>query len=102
VQRERGRILDAFYLLCAAVLVCVLGGRAFPLAHIYKVNPLLVLYGLISVGFFAGAREDYRKQFRSPRFNVFACCWVVIDNIDTESDEGLNLDVDGVGFVRRQ
>jgi hypothetical protein len=81
VQRQRNRILDIFYLVGAALFVCVLAGTAFVLADIYHVNPLWVIVSFISVGFFAGAREDYRKEFRSPRFLAFVCGWVVINVI---------------------
>jgi hypothetical protein len=81
VQRQRNRMLDLFYLIGAAVLLCVLGAGAFIVADIYRVSPLWVMVSLISVGFFAGAREDYRKEFRSPRFVAFVCGWVVINVI---------------------
>jgi hypothetical protein len=80
-MRQRNRILDILYLVGAAVFLCVLGGGAFIVADVYHVNPLLVIVSLISVGFFAGAREDYRKEFRSPRFVAFVCGWVVINVI---------------------
>jgi fatty acid desaturase len=37
------------------------------------------MVSFISIGFFAGAREDYRKEFRSPRFVAFVCGWAVIN-----------------------
>jgi hypothetical protein len=77
-MRERSRILDLLYLIGVALLVCVLGVGAFLLADRYHVNPLWIFVCLISVLFFAGAREDYRKQFRSARFVAFVCGWVVI------------------------
>jgi hypothetical protein len=79
MQRQRSRIVDMFYLMGAALLVCVLGLGAFLLADIYHINPLWALFGLISVGVLAGAREDYRKEFRSPRFVAFVIGWLVIN-----------------------
>jgi hypothetical protein len=79
VQRQRNRILDMFYLIGAALLLCVLGVGAFLVADIYHINPAWVFFGLISVGFFAGAREDYRKEFRSPQFVAFVVGWLVIN-----------------------
>ena len=32
-----------------------------------------------SIGFFAMAREEYRKEFRSIRFVRFVCGWLVIN-----------------------
>jgi len=81
VQRQRNRILDMFFLVGAAVLVCVLFVGAFIVAEIYHVDPLWIILSGISVGFFAGAREDYRKEFRSRRFVAFVCGWVVINAI---------------------
>ena len=78
LMQGRSRILDTFYLIGAAVLVCVLATGAFLLADIYHINPLWAFFGLVSVGVLAGAREDYRKQFRSARFVAFVCGWVVI------------------------
>jgi uncharacterized membrane protein SirB2 len=81
VRRQRSRLLDLFYLVGAAVLLCVLGAGAFIVADIYHVNPIWVMVSFISAGFFAAAREDYRKEFRSPRFVAFVCGWVVINVI---------------------
>jgi hypothetical protein len=74
-------MLDLFYLVGAAVLLCLLGVGAFIVADIYHVNPLWIIVSGISIGFFAGAREDYRKEFRSPRFVAFVCGWIVINVI---------------------
>jgi hypothetical protein len=79
MQRQRSRILDTFYLVRAALLVCALGLGAFAVAEIYHISPLWVFFGLISAGFFAGAREDYRKEFRSPRFIAFVVGWLFIN-----------------------
>jgi hypothetical protein len=75
----RTRIKDLSLLLGAGLLVCLLAGAAFLIADIYHVNALWVIVSLISVGFFAGAREDYRKEFRSVRFVAFVCGWIVIN-----------------------
>jgi hypothetical protein len=78
-QRERNRIADMFYLVFAALLVCVVGVGAFLLADIWHANPLWVFFSLASLGILAGAREDYRKQFQSPRFVAFVCGWAVLN-----------------------
>jgi hypothetical protein len=75
----RKRIVDLCLLVGSGLLVCILTGGAFLLADIYHVNPLWVIVSFISVGFFAGAREDYRKEFRSAHFVAFVCGWVVIN-----------------------
>jgi uncharacterized membrane protein len=79
MQRERSRLYDAFYLVGASLLVCVIGVGAFALADIYHVNSLWIFFGLVSVGFFVGAREDYRQQFRSPRFVSFVGGWAAVN-----------------------
>src|SRR4029077_11331181 len=79
MQRQGSRVVELLYLIGAALLVCVLGLGAFLLANIYHINALWVLFGLISVGVLAGAREDYRKEFRSPRFVAFVISWLVIN-----------------------
>jgi len=81
VGRRRNRILDTIYLIGAALLVCVFGVGAFVLANIYHINPLWIFFGLISVGFVTFAREEYRKEFRSPPFIAFVSGWVVINII---------------------
>jgi len=63
----------------SALLVCVLGVGAFVVTEVRHVNPMWVLLSLISVGFFAGVREEYRKEFRSVRFIFFVCGWLVIN-----------------------
>ena len=81
VQRERSRVLDGFYLVGTALLVCLVGGGAFAFAEIYHFNPLWVFLSLISIGFFAGAAEEYRKELRSPRFLAFLFGWLLVNCI---------------------
>jgi len=64
-------------LVGAALLVCAVGVGAFVVAKIRHVNPLWVFLGLISCGFFAFAREEYRGEFRSVRFLLFVFGWLV-------------------------
>jgi hypothetical protein len=78
-QSARKRIVDLCVLVGSALLVCILGGGAFLLAEIYHVNPMWIFVSLISVAFFAGAREEYRKEFRSVRFVAFVCGWIVVN-----------------------
>jgi hypothetical protein len=73
------RLLDLCRLIGAALIVCVLGVGAFAITDAYNINPMWVLLSFISVGFFAMAREDYRKEFRSVRFLLFVCGWAVIN-----------------------
>lgn len=61
-------ILDFCVLIGSALIVCAVGVAAFIIAQIRHINPLWVFFALISIGFVAGAREEYRKQFRSIRF----------------------------------
>jgi len=71
------KILDLCYLVGSAVLVCAVGLGAFAVAEIRHINPLWVFLSLISLGFVVFAREEYRKEFRSVRFVLFLCGWVV-------------------------
>ena len=60
-------------LVGSALIVYVLGGGAFLIAEVRHINPLWVFLSLSSIGFFAMAREEYRKEFRSIRFIRFVC-----------------------------
>jgi hypothetical protein len=73
------RLLDLCFLIGSALLVCILGVGAFVVTEIRHVSPMWVLLSLISVGFFVGVREEYRKEFRSVRFIFFVCGWLVIN-----------------------
>jgi uncharacterized membrane protein YqgA involved in biofilm formation len=66
-------------LIVSAVLVCAVGLGVFAIAEIRHINPLWVFLSVASLCFFVWAREDYRKEFRSVRFMLFACGWVVIN-----------------------
>jgi hypothetical protein len=46
MQHPRARIVDTFYLIGTALLVCLFGCAAFLLADIYHLNPLWVFFGL--------------------------------------------------------
>jgi len=73
------RILDLFLLLGSALIVCALGVGAFVFAELRHFNPRWVFLSLISIGFLAFAREEYRREFRSVRFIVFVCAWIGIN-----------------------
>jgi hypothetical protein len=72
-------ILDLWFLVGSALIVCVLGVGAFSIAEIRHINPLWIFLSLISIGFFAGAFEEYRSEFRSARFVFFVCGWILIN-----------------------
>jgi len=40
---------------------------------------LWVFLSLVSIGFLAFVREEYRKELRSVRFVLFVCCWLVVN-----------------------
>lgn len=79
MEQPRSRILDTIYLFGAALFVCVFSVGAFALAAFYHIKPFWVFFGLVSVAFVAGAREDYHKEFRSPRFVAFVIGWVLVN-----------------------
>jgi hypothetical protein len=79
MQRGRSRILDGFFLVGSALLVCAVAGGAFVFAETRHFNPLWVFLALISIGFFAGATEDYRKELRSARFIAFLSIWLLVN-----------------------
>jgi uncharacterized membrane protein len=73
------RIVDLCLLIGSALIVCMLGIGAFIIAQVRNPNPMWVFFSLISITFVAGAREEYRKEFRSVRFISFVCGWLVIN-----------------------
>jgi hypothetical protein len=78
-QSPMQRLLDLALLIGCAVTVCVFAVTAFVIAQIRHVNPLWVFFCLISIGFLAGVREEYRNQFRSIRFVLFVSAWLLIN-----------------------
>ncbi len=60
-------------------MVCALGVGAFVATEIQHVSPLWVFLSLVSIGFLAFVREEYRKELRSVRFVLFVCCWLVVN-----------------------
>jgi len=76
---EVRRIKDWCLLVACALLLCLVAGGAFLIADFYRINPLWIFASLISIVFFAGAREDYRKEFKSVRFVAFIVGWVVVN-----------------------
>jgi hypothetical protein len=60
-------------------MVCVLAGGAFVIAEIRHFNPIWVFLSLMSIVFIAFAKAEYRKEFRSVRFILFVCVWVVVN-----------------------
>jgi hypothetical protein len=66
-------------LIGSALIVCAFGVGAFAIAITRHVNPVWIFFGLASAGFFAGVREEYRREFRSVRFVLFVLVWLVIN-----------------------
>ena len=81
MQTSRSQIADKFYLVGSALLVCVVGVSAFVAAEIYHLNPLWVFLAIISIGFFAFVREEYRRELRNARFVAFVCGWLLVNCI---------------------
>ena len=81
MQRGRSRILDGIYLVGSALLVCLVGVGAFVFAEIHHLNPVWLFLSLISIGFFAGVTEEYRKELRSAPFFAFLCGWLFVNCI---------------------
>jgi hypothetical protein len=75
------RILDLCLLIGFALIACALLLGSFLAAEIRHINPVWVFLSWGSIVFFAGAREEYRKEFRSIRFILFVCGWIVINMI---------------------
>jgi|HubBroStandDraft_4_1064222.scaffolds.fasta_scaffold218122_1 hypothetical protein len=73
------RLLDFCLLIGSALLVCTLAVGAFVITEIHHVSPVWVFLSLISFGFLVGVVEEYRKEFRSLRFILFVCGWLVIN-----------------------
>jgi hypothetical protein len=73
------RILDLCYLVCTATLVCVVGIGTFVLSELHHINPAWAYLSFMSIGFLVFAIEEYRKEFRSIRFVLFVCVWLVIN-----------------------
>lgn len=82
LREQRGfqkRMLDLCFLVGSALIVCLLGVGAFVITEIHHISPMWVFLSCISIGFFVGAREEYRKEFRSVRFIFFVCGWLVVN-----------------------
>lgn len=73
------RVLDLCLLCFSALVICVLGVGAFVIATTRHINPAWIFFGLVSAGFFAGVREEYRRELRSARFVLFVFGWIAIN-----------------------
>lgn len=62
-------------------MVCVIMLGTFLIVKIHHYNPVWSFFIMISIIFLAGIREEYRKEFRSPKFVFFVLGWVVINVI---------------------
>ena len=79
MQTGGSRMLDRFCLVGSALLLCLVGIGTFVFTEIHHFSPVWVFLSLISIGFFAFAFEEYRKEFRSPRFVAFVCGWLFVN-----------------------
>jgi hypothetical protein len=79
VKLSSQKIKDWFFLIGSALLVCAVFGGAFLITEIHHLSPAWVFLGGMSIPFVAFAFEEYRRKFRSVRFRIFVCVWVVIN-----------------------
>lgn len=75
----RKKFLDLLLVVGTALVIIVIVVGAFVLTEIHHISPAWVFLSFVSLGFLAGAREDYRKQFWSVRFILFVCGWLVVN-----------------------
>jgi len=75
------RLLDVCLLVGSALLVCVICVGAFIVVVVRHMNPVWMFLSFMSILFFAWVREEYRKEFRSTRFILFVCCWIIINMV---------------------
>src|SRR5580692_10697081 len=61
------RLFDLCLLIGSALIVCILLLGAFLLAEVRHLNAMWVFLSWLSIMFVVGAREEYRKEFKSPR-----------------------------------
>jgi hypothetical protein len=77
-SNRRKEFLDLLMVLGTALVVIALGGGALLLADRYHINFVWIFFVCLCLGFFAQVGWNYRREFRSIRFVLFFCCWLLI------------------------
>jgi hypothetical protein len=75
------RVLNLCLLVGSALIVCLLLLGSFLAAQICHISPVWIFLSWGSIVFFAWVREEYRKEFRSVRFILFVCGWIIINMV---------------------
>jgi hypothetical protein len=76
-----GRFWDKTILVCAALLVCVIGGAAFWLADKYHMNPAWVFLAWNSIFLIPIVGRDFRSHWKRPPFIAFFGGWMVLHGV---------------------
>jgi hypothetical protein len=80
---ESPTILQRFFavgvLIAIALVTCVVIVSTYIFAELHHINPAIVFLAGVSVIFLAAVREEYRKEFRSPRFVLFVLGWLALN-----------------------
>ena len=71
-------MLDKLLLICAALLVCVLGGAAFWASEAYHFNPAWVFFAWNSVFLIPIAGWGLRNQWKNGRFISYFGAWMAL------------------------
>lgn len=69
------RIADLALLVGAAFLVSAGLVAAFAVLDALHGNPIAVFVAVIAVVFVLSAKREFRREFRSPKFIMYACFW---------------------------
>lgn len=73
--------MDLLLLVASALIACVVMLGAYLFVKIHHYSPLWVFFSMLSIVILAGVREEYRKEFQSPRFIFFVLGCLVINMI---------------------
>jgi hypothetical protein len=81
LSKTRGRVVDILALIGCALLIIALGMASFFAADVYHVGLTWVVYGWLSIGFFANVGWDYRREFKSIAFVFFFGAWLCLHSL---------------------
>lgn len=77
-KAKRRKLVDRLLLLCAALLVAVVGVAAFWIVDDYQLNPAWVFAAGAGLVFFLVVGWGYRTKFRSATFVTFFLAWMCL------------------------
>jgi hypothetical protein len=80
-KKGENEFRDRLLLVASAIIVCIIGVGAFWIAGDSHTGPLLVFFGLNTIGFTGVVARKFPNRWKTPSFILFFLAWLLLHGI---------------------